>query len=726
MFQFNASSFRLPMPYNGISSISQNDPTYAKYIQNILVDENKTLSLRHGTQLFREFSINGIAEKNISNIIYTVPLLLSNGMQRIISYINRFVPVVNNKNNIKAVINNNVLTITLSNINQYKKYLQHILNYNRIQINIDDDYLVDEFIVQYDERNNIITITIQNWFIDNININNINVEIGAICIGNANNMNYTILVDDLNANVFPNSIFLDNKLLLYNGIDINVWIGQDGLPYIHKYPISFPNLDEIKKTGTNITFKVLEVARNDIQNNIDNNIKYGINDKYIAIINDIEYNFTTTNTTLGSKETFDNLDVFTITLTVDNDFPQLKAGDNLSKILYFKVAPPITLASVVHKRLFYVSSGRINKYWSNNPIEAMKVYFADRISSIDRLVNEKKRYIDFISLSANLEYPDELIRIEQLNNDTIFFCRKTIIVYTGTNPTSSGDTDGNDDLQDFKPKKIIKSTGIKHYNFIQVFPSFILFLSDSFELYQLSIINQTLQLEATKLAGHINAQLKKEYEYIKNDYEYRLISSFFYPYNRLFGIKIKTNTFVLNIASNSWTIFTGNFNNAKSFCYSTVDNNLYLGMPNGKLLRYTDKTYNIQYTEYNIGAIQWSIYTGWIEFDNTWANYKLYLACKTLEHTNINIKLLKDFNETKTKADKNLFISQIGSIYDLSFFDNNYYSNSKGNYPNVRFKFLADSIYLKISGESSNPLVLYNFEFSGGVHTGTGVDNAIT
>lgn len=522
---------------------------------------------------------------------------------------------------------------------------------------------------------------------------------------------YIPLVEDLDPAVFISHVFVENKLLICNGVDNNKIYDGTSLTD-HYYRLSIENIDGIASNGNVIVVKINDIYTQQLQQILKINKKLVIvNDKngemLCNVVGDI---------VIGNVEQINNIDVRTININIDLS---ISRDIIINKLVTFKLVPPITICAFVQKRLFFTSTGRLYKKWTKQPESGLTVFFADKEHSLIYLVNEGKRIIDFLNLSSNIFYPDELLRIVQINTETIFFCRNSIHIFTGDNPTTLSTINNEIQIPTFVIKKVIDHIGIPHPNLVQEFPSFILFFTSSYELYNLAVVNQTLLLEALPIAGHINQQLKNEIIFLETDNDYRMISTFYYPYTRLFGLKIKTNTFILNVSSYSWVVFTENFAIANCFGIISSEQNLYLGMPSGKLLLYCDKPNNKIYTDNEQGKLPWSIFYHWLDFPDTWSNTYIYFISRSLKQTDVNVRLFIDKDESKSIPEEKIIVQQVGTNLDAGIYNKSKFSKVESNYSHELLKFQCDSLLVQLSGKTDDELIFYNLAFTGNVNRGT-------
>jgi hypothetical protein len=185
------------------------------------------------------------------------------------------------------------------------------------------------------------------------------------------------------------------------------------------------------------------------------------------------------------------------------------------------------------------------------------------------------------------------------------------------------------------------------------------------------------------------------------------MKAFLYPYGRFFGIRIKYSCFIYQFGSQkAWVIFNENFAEARSFFYDPISQNLYLGLPNGKLVVYADKINAQSYEEYGKGKISWAILYNWIYIGDTWSNTKVYIASKTLKVLTIRVRFFTNQDESSSIID-NIELKQKASLYDITLFGTKPYSYNDTPFSHESVRFTCDSLMIELSG-LSNDLFMFN------------------
>lgn len=198
------------------------------------------------------------------------------------------------------------------------------------------------------------------------------------------------------------------------------------------------------------------------------------------------------------------------------------------------------------------------------------------------------------------------------------------------------------------------------------------------------------------------------------------MTTFFYPYNDLLGIKIKGECLIYQIKNNGfWTSFNENFADAMSFLYNEVDKNLYLGMSNGMLLTYADKVNEQIFTDYDITngnnkKLIWRVLYPWIVTQTTWHNSAMFLSATSLRELTVNVKLYENNSETYP-IESEILIKQSGSRFDADSFFRAIYTYQPTEYAYKSIRFNTETFMLEFNAFVENMFIFDKVVLAGGV-----------
>lgn len=702
MFNHHPQTIAVPFPFKGINTNTKDDISYARFIQNILVSDNKTGALRYGTELTASFPFSDTFFHR--EVLAVMPFLKENGTSEKLVYVCYLGQSAIDQDNIAidehpdlagwcraAIIPNNFQpdykTFLINSINDgIRIYIKQNLGIEtEIKvIESTEDTIVIDFPVDIDSIEDEFQIYIERALIARVTANE----------------DYEIITDQVDPLVIVSYVNFQGKLLIANGVDpVKVYDGNQLVAL--KAPVPIPNLNPIAVANLNLTFSIPQSYLATLQADI----KVG---DVLTLISDNE-NRAVSITNIVYNAPANNQVVTTITVNIA---PQA----NVKKILYQKLCPSFSYLAVVHKRLWAVAEGRTYKDKFRPPLLAMRAYYAAKTESIYDWFNPQTNQIDFINLASNSSVPDNLEAITMFEGRTLFFGRETTQVFIGEDPTTNDDGQ-NITLPDFKWEQTLPVGVIQQTLFVEV-PNNLIFLS-KYGIVSLTSVSEYLQRKlqvsyqfSTPIDHYINSQLS----FIETDRDFRSMRAFLYPYGRFLGFRIKYSCFVYQLnAEGAWVVFSENFAESSSILYDSTTQNLYLGMPQGDLLVYSDKVGGQSYLEYGKGYMSWFIAYNWTFFENTWSNTDVYIDSKTLEPLECRLRIYTDQDETQSINDQ-LTIEKQGVLYDVSPFGLKPYPLNETSFTHEIIKFTADSLMIELSGIGNDLFVFNKLFLAGGAN----------
>lgn len=706
-FQGRENALLFKASTNGINSNSIDNPSYAKYIQNMLLNEDNNLSVRNGTKIIasQEPDLNTIYNEQLKLMNY----INVNGNSEILTYQTYFknINYLGTPTITADEINTGLCEITIdtSQFSDDAKEILHKFFFDNVTIFIEQNTNSDKveiFDVEKNVTSNLIVFTVNldiSFFDTNFNIW---VErAGIYKVTNTNDGNTLIpLKYDLNPNVIVSYINYQRYLIICNGIDPVFYYDGEQLEELKgDYPVT-PLSIKLKNESSNIlTLTVSSEYQSELENNLVENAN-------IIIVNDLrlEKSNIITNVTFNNNNLNNNLE---IEITCRNDIVGMPTG-----ILYQKAIPAFSYINIINDRLFALDSGGsfYNKF--RTPDKSMLVYYAAKRKSIFKWYTQQG-IIESINLASNSNIIDDLQCFNTYQGRILFWGKESVQIWTGTDPTVINDGQ-NIELGNFKWEKT-EPVGIFNKNMFIELPNVFIFLS-KFGICSINIDGfNNLKIDL-HFADSINGYIKKQLENLVTERDYRSLNCFVYPYGGFIGFRFIHNCYIYQLKGQGfWTIFTQNFSDSKSFLYDSVSKNLYL-TNKGDILVYCDKINNKNYQDMENSPIPFNLHYNWFNIPTTWYNENIYLGCMSSKDILIKIQVylnfdMSDYNLTEIK------VNQINTKYDIDRFDIDEYSNNeKAIYPQETLRFFADSIYLKLSGLAYKEFIFDSLYLAGGIN----------
>lgn len=705
-FQGRESAVVVKSANKGISSNSIDNLSYAKYIQNMLLNEDNNLSVRNGTKIVVTQDID-------PNYIYNdhlklMPYINITGNSEILTYQTYFIktPYIDPLTNIVVNrLSDNLcqIAIDIRTVNQNQKAVLYKYFFENVYIFIEQNTYSDKteiYDVEQREEDILFKVNLDISFFD-VNFN-IWVERAGIykVVNNIDVNALSPLKLDLNPNVIVSYVNYQNYLIICNGIDpVFYYKGADLLELQSDYQITLINIE--KKSDNTLSITVSKDYELELQANL-------IIGKVVKVVNNLRVE---TPNKITNVTFIDNVENLKIDLSFEDDF----IGDPIN-ILYLKSLPAFSYINIINDRLFALDSGGsfYNKFRS--PDKSMLVYYSSKRKSIFSWYNQKG-IIESINLASNSNKIDDLQCFNTYQGRILFWGKESVQIWTGNDPTVINDGQ-NIDFGDFRWQKT-EPIGIFSKNMFVELPNVFIFLS-KFGICSVKIDgfnNLNIDLH---FADSINSYVKKQLENLVTEREYRSLNCFMYPYAGFIGFRFIHNCYIYQLKEQGfWTIFTQNFSDSKTFLYDSVSKNLYLANK-GNILVYCDKINNKTYQDMENNPIPFSLFYNWFSINSTWFNENIYLGCISGENILIKILVylnfdLSNYNTTEVK------VKQVNSKFDIDRFDIDEYSNNeKAIYPQETLRFSADSICLKIRGIAYKEFIFDSLYLAGGINIQNG------
>lgn len=699
-FQGRENAILFKAASGGINSNSIDNANYAKYIQNMVLNEDNNLSVRNGTRIVAEYQID--PDKIFNEQLKLMNYINSAGKSELLVYQTYFTKIPDVVQNIIVLnrIDNNItqIAIDIRGLNDNQKAVLNKYLFEEVNIYIEQQTysdIAEIFDVEKNADDILFKVNLDSTFFDGLFTLWVE-RAGVYKFIDTKIIDYPqALILDLNPNVLVSHINYQNYLVICNGIDAVLYYDGTTLKELKAdYQIDSNSITKIANNQLNMRVALEYEA--ELRENLTVN-------KVVRIANNLD---------LKNPNTITNI-VFTVNpnelevnITFTNNFinePQ--------RIYYDKSIPYFSYINIINDRLFALDSGGsfYNKY--RTPDKSMLVYYCSKRKSIFDWYSTKG-IIGQINLSSNSNKIDDLQCFNTYQGRILFWGKESVQIWTGNDPTVINDGQ-NIDFGDFRWQKT-EPVGIFNKNMFVELPNVFIFLS-KFGICSIKIDGfNNLNIDLF-FAESVNSYIKKQLENLKTEREYRLLSSFIYPYGGFIGFRFIHNCYIYQLKGQGfWTIFTQNFNTSKSFLYDSVSKNLYLSYKN-KTLVYADKITNKNYMDMENNPIPFNISYNWLNMPTTWYNENIYLGCNSDENIKIKVKLYINFDMSNYEL-TDIDVNQINSKYDFSRFDIDEYSNNeKAIYPQETLRFKADSLLIKITGITYKEFIFDSLYLAGGM-----------
>ena len=700
-FQGRENAIVFKAASNGVNSNSIDNLSYAKYIQNMILNEDNNLSVRNGTKIVASQEIN-------PDVIFNDQLKLMNyinfnGNSEIITYQTYFIktPYINFQTNIvinRLADNITQIAIDIRALNANQKAVLYKYFFENVYVFIEQESYSDKCEIFDVEQNNDDIIFKVNLDISFFDIQfDLWIERAGIYkfIDSDIVDNLTILGLDFNPNVIVSNINYQRYLIICNGIDpVQYYDGTDLKELKSDYQITQISITKTSNNALSLVVDLLyeaELRENLVINNI------------VKVVSGLR---------LETPNKITNV-VFTVTdnIKIDLTFEDNFIG-NPTNILYLKPIPAFSYINIINDRLFALDSGGSFYKKFRSPDKSMLVYYCEKRKSIFNWYNQRG-IIESINLASNSNKIDDLQCFNTYQGRILFWGKESVQIWTGNDPTVINDGQ-NIEFGDFRWQKT-EPVGIFSKNMFVELPNVFIFLS-KFGICSLKIDGfNNLNIDLF-FADNVNSYIRKQLENLTTEREYRNLNCFVYPYGGFIGFRFIHNCYIYQLKGQGfWTIFTQNFSDSKTFLYDSVSKNLYLANK-GDVLVYCDKLKYKNYMDMENNPIPFNLYYNWFNITATWYNENIYLSCQSSEDILVKIKVylnydMSDYQLTEIK------VNQIDSKFDISRFDIDEFSNNeKAIYPQETLRFHTDSISLKINGVAYKEFIFDSLYLSGGIN----------
>ena len=464
------------------------------------------------------------------------------------------------------------------------------------------------------------------------------------------------------------------KLIICNGLDpVMSWDG-DTVSIIHEY---------VQENGDNLTFV----------NSTTFTVESGA--VFYTVGKELKVTLEEGVTVNGTVSSVSQLGSVT-TVTVDE--PILTA--NLSLVEFKEYPPKFNNLYAAHDRLWGMGTGSLKAETFSNSADRTFVFYTDGLGDENKWRDETGS-LQYINIADKMPVSDELLAMAVKDGLTVFFGRHYTQVWSGYDPTESGDMTWNKTIP----------LGIVHGDLIAEMPNDITFFS-RYGVRTLTRVLQTEQLDIADLGSEVDAYVTKAVsELMADDTSYKKALSFMHMNQGWFAFKPSQETLVFQLSGSAtgWTIFDGIFKDI-SAALNTPDGKLYMAM-NGQLYLYDENIYDDDCADI---TTKW--WTPWIKPNSNgknWANKYAEVITEQGEPVQLLVKRYKNYNNSSF-VNTTVTAHKAEDYWDQATWDGAFWDYGSSKPELARDHYIADVVAYAVESSSSlGPLTIYGLKLFG-------------
>lgn len=488
------------------------------------------------------------------------------------------------------------------------------------------------------------------------------------------NESWVLKFNGLNSNGKVRWVHYAGKLIICNGLDpVMSWDGEN-IKIIHEF---------VPENGANLTYvdsTSFTVESSEVFYKIGKELK-------VILEEGIAENVTVTAVNQSGLVT---------TVTIAE--PVLTAS--LSKVEFKEYPPKFNNLYAAHDRLWGIGTGSLKAETFSNSADRTFAFYTDGLGDESKWRDETGS-LQYINIADKMPVSDELLAMAVKDGLTVFFGRHYTQVWSGYDPTESGDMTWSKTIP----------LGVVHGDLIAEMPNDIAFFS-RYGVRTITRVLQTEQLDIADLGSEVDAYVNKAIsELMADDVSYKKAHSFMHMNQGWFAFKASKETLVFQLSGSAtgWTIFDGAFEDV-SAALNTPDGKLYMAI-NDQLYLYDENVFDDDGVDI---LTKW--WTPWIKPNKngkSWANKYAEVITEQGEPVQLTVKRFKNYNNSS-------FVNTIVTAHkaedywdeanwDTAFWD---YGASKPEY--ARDHYIADVVAYSVESSSSlGPLTVYGLKLFG-------------
>jgi hypothetical protein len=372
---------------------------------------------------------------------------------------------------------------------------------------------------------------------------------------------------------------------------------------------------------------------------------------------------------------------------------------SLDQVAFEAKPPAFAYIYAAHDRLWGFGRGPLQAERLSSNVDRLRVFYTQGVNDVSAWHNSAG-IVPSMSLADKAGGLDEVLAMGVKDGLTVFFMRNQMQIWSGTNPTVSGD---------FAWQKTIP-VGVVHGSLVVELPNDIAFMT-RLGLRTLARVVQTEQLDVSDVGSEIDPTLSTALsEVLASDVAYRALRVCACAAQGWFGVKIAERLYVYQLAHSGrgWVVFEGLPAQATGYA-TTAAGGLVLAK-NTQVYRYEQHVFD------DAGApIKTRWLTPWLSVakNNRWANSYVEVVVERGAAMLLTLSRLRDLDNGN--AVESVVEARIEPDYwDDALFDASYFDVARPSLSVVRDHFVCGQVAFAIESSSiSGPLTLLGLKLYG-------------
>lgn len=384
------------------------------------------------------------------------------------------------------------------------------------------------------------------------------------------------------------------------------------------------------------------------------------------------------------------------TVTVQADV----VDSTLTSVALKEYPPKFQHLYAAHDRLWGMGTGPLQaNQFSNNADRTFAFYTAG--FGDESHWRDETGALQYINIADKMPVSDEVVAMAVKDGLTIFFGRHYTQVWSGYDPTETGDMSWNKTIP----------LGLVHGDLVAEMPNDIAFFS-RYGVRTLTRMLQTEQLDIADIGSEVDTTVAKHMQQLlSSDAAYRKAMAFKHVDQGWFAFKPADETFVFQLSGSAtgWSLFDGVFAEI-SAALNTPDGKLYVAK-GGQLYVYDENVYSD-----DGAAIATKWWTPWVKPNGNgraWANKYLEVITEQGEAMPLSIKRYKNYNNS-SYVESYASTHAMEDYWEDAEWDTAFWDNGAAKPDVVRDHYVADVVsYAVESVSDQGPLTVYGIKLLG-------------